>query len=334
MHRPGFHLSGSSRYQLIVERIELAGLGALMAMLEGAQKTLAAEGLFDAARKKRLPFLPAVIGIVTSPTGAVIRDIMHRLADRCPRPVMAVAVAVQGERAPAEIAAAIRGFNGVPSNERPDVIIVARGGGSVEDLLAFSDEAVVRAAAVSDPADLGVGHETDTTLIDFAADMRAPTPTAAAEMAVPVLRELVGDAAGRSSGAACAPPRAVFDSRRRICRGSPRAAPGGCALRTATPALRYRQFPAAGRALPEPPAASRGRHAGGALSRPRIIASEIATRRDNLGKLDTRLFRGYRHRVQRARNSLDGCLARSGDPWSYRAILSRGFALIRSPSAS
>src|SRR6185295_10802986 len=181
---------GSSRYQIIVEQVELAGLGALMAMLEERKKRLAAEGLFDAARKKKLPFLPEIIGVVTSPTGAVIRDIMHRLDARFPRRVLLWPVAVQGEKAAAEVAAAISGFN--KFQPRPDLIIVARGGGSVEDLMAFNDEAVVRAAAASIiPLISAVGHETDTTLIDFAADMRAPTPTAAAELAVPVRAELL-----------------------------------------------------------------------------------------------------------------------------------------------
>ena len=185
--------AGSSRYQIIVEQIELAGLGALMALLEERRKKLTAEGLFDASRKKKLPFLPEVIGVVTSPTGAVIRDIMHRLNARFPRRVLLWPVAVQGERAASEIAAAIAGFNAMSGGfPRPDVIIVARGGGSVEDLMAFNDEAVVRAAAASlIPLISAVGHETDTTLIDFAADVRAPTPTAAAELAVPVRAELL-----------------------------------------------------------------------------------------------------------------------------------------------
>src|SRR4051812_19268560 len=185
--------AGSSRYQIIVEQVELAGLGALMALLEERRKKLAAEGLFDSARKKKLPFLPEVIGVVTSPTGAVIRDIMHRLEARFPRRVLLWPVAGQGEKAAAEIAAAIAGFNGFKAPlPRPDLIIVARGGGSVEDLMAFNDEVVVRAAAASlIPLISAVGHETDTTLIDFAADVRAPTPTAAAEMAVPVRDNLL-----------------------------------------------------------------------------------------------------------------------------------------------
>jgi len=182
---------GRSKYQIVIDRMELAGEGALLALLEKRRKALAAEGLFDGARKRKLPFLPRVIGVVTSPTGAVIRDILHRLEDRCPTHVILWPVAVQGEGASAKIAAAIRGFPSI--HPKPDLIIVARGGGSIEDLWAFNEEEVVRAAAESPiPLISAVGHETDTTLIDFASDLRAPTPTAAAEIAVPVRAELFG----------------------------------------------------------------------------------------------------------------------------------------------
>ena len=179
----------------MVETLEPAGLGALMALVEERKKKLAAEGLFDAARKQLLPFLPEVIGVVTSPTGAVIRDILHRLADRFPRHVLVWPVRVQGEGSADEVAAAIRGFNALAPagrSRKPDLLIVARGGGSLEDLWSFNEEIVVRAAAESMiPLISAVGHETDVTLIDFAADKRAPTPTAAAEMAVPVRAELM-----------------------------------------------------------------------------------------------------------------------------------------------
>ena len=171
-----------------------------MALLEERKQKLAAEGLFDEARKQLLPYLPTVIGVITSPTGAVIRDILHRLADRFPRRVLVWPVKVQGEGSAAEVAAAIEGFNALPEDgtsslpPRPDLIIVARGGGSLEDLWSFNEEIVVRAAAASFiPLISAVGHETDVTLIDFAADRRAPTPTAAAEMAVPVRAELMVD---------------------------------------------------------------------------------------------------------------------------------------------
>ena len=181
--------AGRSKYQIVVDRLELAGEGALMALLEQRKRALAAEGLFDPTRKRALPFLPNLIGVVTSPTGAVIRDIIHRLEDRCPTRVILWPVPVQGEGAAARVAAAIRGFGSL--EPRPDLVIVARGGGSIEDLWAFNEEEVVRAAAESAiPLISAVGHETDTTLIDLAADRRAPTPTAAAEMAVPVRAEL------------------------------------------------------------------------------------------------------------------------------------------------
>jgi exodeoxyribonuclease VII large subunit len=185
---------GKSTYQIIVEALEPAGIGALMALVEERRRKLAAEGLFDEARKRPLPFLPACIGVVTSPTGAVIRDILHRIAERFPRHVVVWPVRVQGETSAAEIAAAIDGLNALPEHgplRRPDVIIVARGGGSLEDLWSFNEEIVVRAAARSlVPLIAAVGHETDWTLIDHAADLRAPTPTAAAEKAVPVRSEL------------------------------------------------------------------------------------------------------------------------------------------------
>ncbi len=186
----------SSKYQIVIEQIEPAGAGALMALLEERRKKLAAEGLFAADRKRPLPYLPRVIGVVTSPTGAVIRDILHRISDRFPTQVLVWPVRVQGETSAAEVAAAITGFNALPAGgriPRPDVLIVARGGGSIEDLWGFNEEIVVRAVAESAiPVITAVGHETDTTLVDYASDLRCPTPTAAAEAAVPVRAELVG----------------------------------------------------------------------------------------------------------------------------------------------
>ena len=183
-----------SKYQMNVMELRVAGVGALMAMLEKRKKALAAEGLFDQDRKKPIPYLPEVIGVVTSPSGAVIRDILHRLRDRFPRKVLVWPVAVQGDRCAPEVSAAIEGFNRMTPGgamPRPELIIVARGGGSIEDLWGFNEERVARAAAASEiPLISAVGHETDTTLIDFASDKRAPTPTAAAELAVPVRVEL------------------------------------------------------------------------------------------------------------------------------------------------
>lgn len=190
---------GRSNYQLVIERMEVAGEGALLALLARNKARFEAEGLFAAERKRPLPFLPQTIGVVTSPTGAVIRDILHRLADRFPVRVLVWPVLVQGQGAAEQVAAAVRGFSAIPSGgavPRPDLVIVARGGGSIEDLWAFNEEAVVRAVAdCAIPVISAVGHETDTTLCDFAADRRAPTPTAAAEMAVPVRSELANQIA-------------------------------------------------------------------------------------------------------------------------------------------
>ena len=231
---------GKSSYQIVIETLELAGIGALMALLEARRKKLAEEGLFDAARKRRPPFLPRIVGVVTSPTGAVIRDILHRLADRFPVRVIVWPVRVQGETSAAEVAAAIDGFNALAIDgtmPRPDVLIVARGGGSLEDLMSFNDEAVVRAAARSViPLIAAVGHETDWTLIDHAADVRAPTPTAAAEFAAPVRAELlaaIADLDGRRRGAILR-----FSHRLRSdLRALARALPAGEAL-VATPRQR------------------------------------------------------------------------------------------------
>ena len=220
---------GQSKYQILIETLEPAGVGALMALLEDRKKKLAAEGLFDSARKKALPFLPRVIGVVTSPTGAVIRDILHRLAARFPRRVVVWPVRVQGEQCAPEVAAAIAGFNALPPGgpiPRPDLIIVARGGGSIEDLWGFNEEVVVRAAAASAiPLISAVGHETDWTLLDHAADERAPTPTAAAERAVPVRADLIAELAGLAARNRRCSAKALDDRRARLIsagRGLPR----------------------------------------------------------------------------------------------------------------
>src|SRR5215470_3103502 len=224
---------GRSSYQIVIESLEPAGLGALMALLEQRKRKLAAEGLFDESRKQRLPYLPSTIGVVTSPTGAVIRDILHRLAERFPRHVIVWPVRVQGDGAAEEIAAAIRGFNALPRDgpiPRPDLLIVARGGGSIEDLWAFNEEIVVRAAADSViPLISAVGHETDVTLIDFVSDRRAPTPTAAAEIAVPVRTEMIGRIEGLARRALSCWARG-HDHRRTELRAALRALPSADAL--------------------------------------------------------------------------------------------------------
>ncbi|WP_421611133.1 exodeoxyribonuclease VII large subunit, partial [Agrobacterium rosae] len=223
---------GSSKYQIVIESLEPAGAGALMALLEERRRKLAAEGLFDQTRKRRLPYMPRVIGVVTSPTGAVIRDILHRISDRFPVHVLVWPVKVQGEGSGEEVANAIRGFNALEIGgviPRPDVLIVARGGGSLEDLWSFNDEIVVRAAAESAiPLISAVGHETDTTLIDHAADVRAPTPTGAAEMAVPVKADLEAQLAGLSARLSGSMSRQM-DNRRQGVGGGGGGGGGGAA---------------------------------------------------------------------------------------------------------
>src|SRR6185437_10575291 len=220
-----------SKYQIAIDELEPAGVGALMALLEQRKKTLAAEGLFHEARKKTLPYLPRIVGVVTSPTGSVIRDILHRLSDRCPCHVLVWPVRVQGETCAVEVAGAIAGFNALvigAAVPRPDLIIVARGGGSLEDLWGFNEEIVARAVAASAiPLISAVGHETDWTIIDLVADWRAPTPTAAAERAVPVRTELLITVTGYGLRAASILRRALKSQRDRFLaatRGLPRKA--------------------------------------------------------------------------------------------------------------
>jgi exodeoxyribonuclease VII large subunit len=209
-----------SRYQIVIETMEAAGLGALLAQLERLKAKLQGEGLFEAARKRPLPSMPSVVGVITSPTGAVIRDILHRIRDRWPCHVVVWPVVVQGEAAAGQVCAAIEGFNAMAAGgalPRPDVIIVARGGGSVEDLWPFNDETLARTAAASAiPLISAVGHETDTTLIDFVSDRRAPTPTAAAEMATPVLSELKASVADYERRLARSGGRVLEDRRARL----------------------------------------------------------------------------------------------------------------------
>ncbi|MGL4240498.1 MAG: exodeoxyribonuclease VII large subunit [Beijerinckiaceae bacterium] len=323
---------GSSKYQLIVDTLEPAGVGALLAQLEERRKRLAAEGLFDQARKRPLPYLPAVIGVVTSPTGAVIRDIIHRIADRYPLHVVVWPVRVQGETSPAEVAAAIRGFNALDGEgpvPQPDVLIVARGGGSLEDLWGFNDEAVVRAAADSGiPLVSAVGHETDTTLIDHAADLRAPTPTGAAEMIVPVRAELlatVGDLGVRQTGGL----RRFVERRRTELRAAARALPQPEALL----ALPRQRLDVAAQRLPG------GLRAG--LDRRRIALSrlaqrleakspraQLAIRRERLDQLGQRLARAVRNGLDRKADRLQNT-AKLLKGYSFEGVLARGFALVR-----
>jgi len=302
---------GQSKYQIVIENLTYAGEGALLAKRERLRVALEAEGLFAPDRKHPLPYLPAVIGVVTSPSGAVIRDILHRLEDRFPVHVLVWPVAVQGAACAPEVAAAIRGFGALAPGgpvPRPDVLIVARGGGSVEDLWGFNEEIVLRAAAASPiPLISAVGHETDTTLIDFAADRRAPTPSAAAEMAVPVRSDLLAGLAtlGARSGTAMA--RAVALRRQRVqdlARALPRPAE--------IVANRQQRLDAVAARLRSPAeiiARRRDRLAGlvARLPRPRELT---ARQRERLGLLAPRLPQGLRDRIGHARLRLGPPAAR------------------------
>jgi exodeoxyribonuclease VII large subunit len=280
---------GSSKYQIVIEAMEPAGVGALMALLEERKRKFAAEGLFEADRKRRLPFLPRVVGIITSPTGAVIRDMLAGFTERCPTRVIVWPVRVQGETSGAEVAAAIRGFNALEVGgriPRPDVLIVARGGGSLEDLWGFNDEAVVRAAAASTiPLVSAVGHETDWTLLDLVADARAPTPTKAAEWVVPKYSELI-DQMGDLTRRLAVSLRRVLEQARAHLRAAERGLPRAQDL-VALPRQRFdgveRRL---GRALLANTRAHAMRHAriAGRLQ-PRLMADRIARAKDRLAAL-------------------------------------------------
>jgi exodeoxyribonuclease VII large subunit len=306
-------------------------------MLEDRRKRLAAEGLFDAQRKKKLPYLPAVIGVVTSPTGAVIRDILHRLQDRFPRRVLLWPVAVQGEGAAQQVAAAIAGFNRLAPDgpvPRPDVLIVARGGGSLEDLMAFNEEIVVRAAAASAiPLIAAVGHETDTTLIDHASDKRAPTPTAAAEMAVPVRIELLGQVRDVSSRLTTAMLR-LFDDRRLRIEGLGRGLPEPRSLlEMATQRLDDRAERLAN-SLSQFLSVKRDRfHALAARIGVPAIRHRVAQAHERLTALPDRLAHAMARTLERDHRHLDALSARlEGNLQALLSALARGFALVRDSS--
>ena len=352
---------GRSQYQIVVETLEPAGLGALMALLEERKRRLTAEGLFDEARKQLLPYLPAVIGVITSPSGAVIRDILHRLADRFPRRVLVWPVKVQGEGAAAEVAAAIAGFNALPERgpmPRPDLLIVARGGGSLEDLWSFNEEIVVRAAAASlIPLISAVGHEADVTLIDFAADRRAPTPTAAAEMAVPVRAELALDVASLERRALAGWLRNQ-EARRQAVRSAARALPDVDDVL----ALPRQRLDHAGQSLARALRANAHIHhvsfsrIAGRLS-VHLLRMQVERRRERYGGIALRLrasiaanIEVHRTRIARETERVGAFAARAGRAmdnlldadwarcerdaqllaaFSYRGVLARGFALVR-----
>jgi exodeoxyribonuclease VII large subunit len=324
--------AGSSRYQLIVDQVELAGLGALMALLEERKKKLAAEGLFAADKKRKLPFLPEVIGVITSPTGAVIRDIMHRLDARFSRRVLLWPVSVQGEWAAAEVAAALRGFNAIRPGgpvPRPDLLIVARGGGSIEDLMAFNEESVVRAVFEGTiPLISAVGHETDTTLIDFVSDMRAPTPTAAAEMAVPVRSELLAQTLDLERRfIRCFTAR--MDEKRRHLAQTARVLPRAEQLFAGS---RQRLDFVSGRLnsglrsnLQEH---SRALTRFGAQLRPSLLTRRFGQARDANAALARSLVQAQRTRLRQLSKQLDA-VARVMESVSFRSVLERGFVLVR-----
>jgi exodeoxyribonuclease VII large subunit len=322
--------AGRSSYQIIVESLELAGEGALLKMLEERRRRLAAEGLFAPERKRPIPFLPRVVGVVTSPTGAVIRDILHRLNDRCPVHVLVWPVRVQGEEAASEIVAAIKGFNALTpggSVPRPDVLIVARGGGSLEDLMAFNEESVVRAAADSAiPLVSAVGHETDTTLIDHAADLRAPTPTGAAEMVVPVRLDLlarVSDDGRRLLGAV----GRVLEERGARLTGLARGLPDlGRLVEDRTQRLDDR---AQRLALAWPTLLERRQAEVDRLFARLRSPREVVTLRDrDLTHLGRALDGAARRAVDDAAARLDG-RGRLLESYSFRKVLDRGFVLVR-----
>jgi exodeoxyribonuclease VII large subunit len=322
---------GQSRYQIVIDSMEAAGVGALMALLEERRKKLGAEGLFAEERKKPLPYLPEVIGVITSPSGAVIRDILHRLKDRFPRHVIIAPVLVQGDKAAGQIAEAITNFNGLPPNgsvPRPDVLIVARGGGSVEDLWAFNEEEVVRAAAASEiPLISAVGHETDTTLIDFASDRRAPTPTAAAEIAVPVRAELLSDALSLE-GRLVRAGRRLFDDRSNLLQSISRGLPR---LRDLL-GLPQQKFDTVSAALATSLQSNIRRHelklaSSASGLRVSTIRSGLSQGSDRLTNLSQRLEMTSQRKWTSAQDRLEG-VSKLLDAFSYKSILARGFSMV------
>jgi exodeoxyribonuclease VII large subunit len=323
---------GRSQYQIIIETMSPAGVGALLAQLERLKNRLMAEGLFDPARKRPLPALPAVIGVITSPTGAVIRDILHRIAERWPCHVLVWPVVVQGDQAAPQVIAAIKGFGALPADgpiARPDLIIVARGGGSVEDLWPFNDEALARAAAASPiPLVSAVGHETDTTLIDFAADRRAPTPTGAAEMATPVRAELMRALADQDRRLSAAVQRRVERGRARLSEAAGRLPRAPDLLAIATQRLDL----AAGRleaALGAGVAAHRHQLTViAARLRPGLLTRANAERSRTLASLGGRLRPLAERRLQRLSERL-ASLAQVHASLDPKGPLKRGFAMIK-----
>jgi exodeoxyribonuclease VII large subunit len=321
-----------SKYQIVIDELEPAGVGALMALLEQRKKLLGAEGLFHEARKKKLPFLPRIVGVVTSPTGAVIRDILHRLEDRFPCHVLVWPVRVQGETCAFEVAAAIAGFNGLvlgATIPRPDLIIVARGGGSLEDLWGFNEEIVARAAAASAiPLISAVGHETDWTIIDLVADWRAPTPTAAAERAVPVRADLLIRVTSHGLRAASILRRALETQRGRFL-----AATRGLPRRANILDLPRQRFDHASGRLKRALLANARVHRSwferaSTRLRPHVVSRATLAGRERLTRLDRTGGRAITAMLDRARRRLYG-QAKLLETLGYHNVLARGFALVR-----
>lgn len=325
---------GQSRYQMIIEDIAPAGVGALMAMLEKRKAALAAEDLFAPERKQALPYLPEVIGVITSPSGAVIKDILHRLRDRFPRKVLLWPVVVQGDKCAPEVAAAIKGFNALTPGgalPRPDVIIVARGGGSIEDLWGFNEEIVVRAAAESAiPLISAVGHETDTTLIDYVSDMRAPTPTAAAEMAVPVRADLSAHVAALEERRRRALARGLEQRGQRL-RDLSRALPRVETL------FAERMQRLDGLAMRLPLALSSLAHrkrvqlaaSGGERLRPAALLADIRRKARDVEAWSARLGPALGRNITDPKRQL-AALSRTLENLGYKNTLARGYAVIHS----
>lgn len=343
---------GSSKYQIVIDSLEPAGVGALMALLEARRKKLAAEGLFADERKRPLPFMPRIIGVVTSPTGAVIRDIIHRIADRFPLHILVWPIRVQGETSGAEAAAAVAGFNDLHADgtiARPDLIIVARGGGSLEDLWGFNDEALVRAVAASAiPVISAVGHETDWTLVDLAADRRAPTPTGAAEIAVPVRVDLEARLSSSGARLSAATLRALERNRQTV-RAAARALPSADQL-LALPRRGFDELEGRlGRALEANTQRKRLAFAGTRLStqvlermlrdrrralmslaarmRPEPLMERLKVRRDRVAQLAIRIDRRMSALMERRRTSVIE-RARMLASLSYPSVLARGYAIV------
>jgi len=324
--------AGRSKYQIVIDSLEIAGEGALLKLLEERRRKLAEEGLFDESRKRPLPYLPSVIGVITSPTGAVIRDILHRLQDRFPRHVLLWPVRVQGDTASAEVTAAIKGFNAIePDGEvpRPDLLIVARGGGSIEDLWAFNEENVVRAAAASSiPLISAVGHETDTTLIDYASDRRAPTPTAAAEIAVPVRSELVAQVLDDGRRLVSGLGRLLEENRLRLESAGRGLPDPQSLLATKTQQLdgRAERLNLGLRSLMREKTAAAERIAAGV--RPAALHQLVSRGQERLTDLGDRLQPQMARRLADLRERLEQ-RGRLLDSYSYERVLDRGFALVQ-----